>query len=694
MPKLRVVSAPFATPDDVVALAEAKLASSGLTLKEAEDLGISWLTAEETKAEDESLWYLPALKIRYFDPWTGAAQKPRPNWPEFNRYRALRDPVPLPDDFAKYRQPPDTSVCAYFPKRSDWSEILTNYKIPLIVTEGEIKAAAGSKHGFPTIGLGGVDSWRAMKQGFSFLPELAKITWPRRETFIIFDSDARSNQHVLGALMRLAEELQDRGALPRTALLPELAKDRKTGLDDYLVAHGSEALKDLLRRSDHLLIAKNLWEANKTYVYVHTPGVVVEQPTAELIKPDALRSHTTAAATHEMRLMPNGAITHVKRKIGDAWLDWPLRSEVKRIEYLPGAAPRAIVEHNEERLYNVWPGWACQPAKGDVKPWLKLVDHLCKGLELDAKKWLVQWFAYPLQNPGAKLLMSVVAFGRGQGTGKTLLGETMRYIYGENFASISQEAFSGSFNAWASGKQFVCGDDVTSTDKKRDLDKMKMAITQTSITINEKFKPPYTIRDTIAYYWSSNHCDVLALEEMDRRFFVLEVTASPLPREFYQTYDVWMKGAGAAALFDYLLHVDMAGFDPGAQAPDTAAKRGMIQLARTDVDKWIIDMLSAPDEFLKVGDAPIKGDLLTLAEIRAAYETVNQGQAQLSQVGLNRKLAQHGVKMINGGENVYIPHRKLAAYYIVRRREHWTKQSLDAQKRHIGQIAAENHMRS
>src|SRR6185503_6991791 len=166
------------------------------------------------------------------------------------------------------------------------------------------------------------------------------------------------------------------------------------------------------------------------------------------------------------------------------------------------------------------PGWHCTPRAGSVKLWQKLVDHLFTGSEPEAKKWFIQWLAYPLQHPGTKLLTSCVIHSRFQGNGKTLLGEVMRFVYGKNFKSISQEAFSGAFNSWASKKQFVCGDDISGSDKRKEIDRLKLFITQTHLTVNEKFKNEYEIRDTISYLWSSNHADVLYLEALDRRFFV------------------------------------------------------------------------------------------------------------------------------------------------------------------------------
>lgn len=694
MAKPRVVPS-FAPEEDVTALAEAKLASSGLTREDAEKLGITWLTCEEVKTLNQAHWYLPALYIPYFDPLTGKMMTPRPNWPDFYRLRALREPVPQDDKFHKYTQPPGSGMCAYFPRNVNWELILSDPAMPLIITEGELKSAKASLEGFPTIGLGGVDSWRSMRQGMPFLPDLERIVWPKRQTFVIYDSDSRTNPSVCKALWALAEALEARGALPMTTILSAEGSEEKVGLDDFLVKHGKEVFQAQLLEADHLTLARSLWALNDKYAYVVQNSSVVRQKTGALLKPDTLGAHVETSDYMENYLMPNGVLSRRKVNAGTAWVGWGLRTTVEKMVYAPGKDPLSVVvQEDGEKVYNVWPGWACQPKKGDVKLWLKLMDHLFTGAEPGAKKWLAQWLSYPLQSPGAKLLTSVMVWSRHQGNGKTLLGESMRYIYGENFSSISQEAFSGAFNGWAIKKQFVCGDDISSQEKKRDLDKLKMVITQTHLSVNQKFQPTYDIADTLQYYWSSNHSDVLALEEMDRRFFVHEVTVKPLPREFYAEYDKWIRSPeGAAALFDHLLHIDVSDFDPNAPAYITESKLNMARLARSDIDDWIVLMLENPDEFLKINDVPIKGDILSLEEIRAAYETLNQGRAELSQIGLSRKMANHGVRLIAEGNLVYVPHTKLARYYIVRNRERWEKTPLDTIKRYLGGIATDRKMK-
>src|SRR5690606_20977739 len=102
-------------------------------------------------------------------------------------------------------------VCAYFPKTAKWSEIAKDPEYEVIITEGELKAAAATEAGFPTIGLGGVWNFRSSKEGVWFLPELNAINWVQRRAYICFDSDYLSKPNVCLAINSLCDELQERG---------------------------------------------------------------------------------------------------------------------------------------------------------------------------------------------------------------------------------------------------------------------------------------------------------------------------------------------------------------------------------------------------------------------------------------------------------------------------------------------------
>jgi hypothetical protein len=677
----------FAPPEDFAALAAEKLASSGLSVQQGKRLGMTWHDATETKAHGG--WGLPSLKINYFHPLTGKPLTAGANWPAFYRLRALRAPDPLPDDFPKYIQPPRTGVCAYFPRLVDWAPLLANPETPLMITEGELKAAKATAEGYPTIGLGGVNSYKSRTQGIDFLPELEAIVWPTREVFICYDSDLQSNKNVVLALNDLAETLLERGAVPKMLLLPELPGLEKTGLDDFLCQNHPDVLGQLMREQGvPLTLARPLWGLNKRYAYVRSLDRVVEQGDTALSATAAFRTAQTARFTENV-VLPNGGLSTRKVAAADHWLAWPLRQDAQKLTYDPAKPPLSLVEVPGKEFpdYNMWTGWGVSPKEGDPGPFLKLVDHLFTDSEPEAKKWFLQWCAYPLQHPGTKLFSSVVIHGLAQGTGKSLVGYTLGKIYGKNFTEIKQDDIHNPFNEWAVRKQLIMGDDVTGSDKRQDRDMLKKLITQKELRINEKFTPSYTLPDYVNYLWTSNQPDAFFLEDGDRRFFIHEVSVQPLPDKFYARYDQLLRTSSfPAAVFHYLLNLDLTGFNPYGRALGTEAKTRMLYSAQSDLGNWVRDLVADPDATLLVGDVPVSGDLFTNKQLMHIYcASSGADPAKIPAKRLWAELARAGVQKVYGGKPFGKPQDR---YYAIRRPSKWVRASLEQLKAHLDSLEA------
>jgi putative DNA primase/helicase len=158
----------------------------------------------------------------------------------------------------KYESPKGSSNLPYLPP---WTRtVLQNVSIPLVITEGEKKAAKADQEQIACVGLVGVYGWQKKrikdKDGKplgerELIPGLAAIPWERRAVYVCFDSDAASNPNVRRAEWHLAEVLTRHGAAVKVIRLPpgDAGPDGnpvKVGLDDYLMAHGPAAFRELM----------------------------------------------------------------------------------------------------------------------------------------------------------------------------------------------------------------------------------------------------------------------------------------------------------------------------------------------------------------------------------------------------------------------------------------------------------------
>jgi len=158
-----------------------------------------------------------------------------------------------PGRAVKYEGPKGKPNRAYFPPATVAS--LEDPTATLCITEGEKKAAKADQEGFACIGLTGVNAGHKRRESkdepFELIDDLDQIEWQGRSVAIIFDSDAAGNSNILWAEFNLAQTLKRRGAEVRAVRLPDGGTDEngeaiKVGLDDFLISHTADDLKQLI----------------------------------------------------------------------------------------------------------------------------------------------------------------------------------------------------------------------------------------------------------------------------------------------------------------------------------------------------------------------------------------------------------------------------------------------------------------
>jgi putative DNA primase/helicase len=289
----------------------------------------------------------------------------------------------------------------------------------------------------------------------------------------------------------------------------------------------------------------------------------------------------------------------VNKYIHRAWQESPAREIVNIREV--GFDP---TEQDPEITCNLFGGWPTKPKAGNCERLLDLLRFMCS---LDRNKealyrWVLCWIAYPIQHPGAKMKSTVVVHGP-QGTGKNLFFETVAAIYGEYGDVLDQSAIEDKFNDWASRKLFMLADEVVARSDVYHLkNQLKGLITGDRIRINPKNMKAHWERNHVNLVFLSNEAMPVVLEEDDRRHCVIW-TPDTRPAEYYQQLRAEIRAGGAAALHDYLLHLDLGDFGPGTPPPETEAKDQLVSLG-----------LDSPIRF---HDALVTGDIRDLAPMPA-----------------------------------------------------------------------------
>jgi hypothetical protein len=192
----------------------------------------------------------------------------------------------------KYESAKGAANRAYIPPGT--RAALADVSKPLILTEGEKKAAKADQEGFACIGLVGVYGWQKARSKNDdgrgtgprdLIPDLATVAWTGRPVFIAFDSDIVVKVQVTWAQWHLAEALTKAGAAVLALRIPAAADGSKQGLDDFLKNAGVHAFEDLLKAA--VPVEKPERQSNRVPILISTDEYQVNEAACNALKLEA-----------------------------------------------------------------------------------------------------------------------------------------------------------------------------------------------------------------------------------------------------------------------------------------------------------------------------------------------------------------------------------------------------------------------
>ncbi|MDM9580328.1 DUF3854 domain-containing protein [Nostoc sp. GT001] len=159
-----------------------------------------------------------------------------------------------------------------------WEWIRQHPEIPIILCEGEKKAACLLSLGFVAIALPGIWNGRVGRRDFDerLHPDLVPMAQAGRKFIILFDYETRANTRwsVFQATVRTAKAILAAGSECEVALLPGPEK----GVDDFVVARGEDAnalLTAIIDDAKSLADYKRSYRAKKWGLSKYQPDVTV-----------------------------------------------------------------------------------------------------------------------------------------------------------------------------------------------------------------------------------------------------------------------------------------------------------------------------------------------------------------------------------------------------------------------------------
>ena len=272
---------------------------------------------------------------------------------------------------------------------------------------------------------------------------------------------------------------------------------------------------------------------------------------------------------------------------------WKLHKDSKvcvDFTYKPNDLNR-FVHVNKKLMINVYEKNDIEPDPNvDTDIFWALLKHVIPHKE--CREHFLNWYAYPLQNPGKKIRHAIIMQSDEFQLGKGSLFDLHRDILGNhNTRKIELAEALDKGKNYLLNYQTVLIDEAKSSgswsEKAQLINTLKTIITEGSIGVRQLYKE-YSEQDTITNYWiNTNYKDAFPLPYNEVRYWVY---FSPAKRnqqmldEFHLQREDKQLAKGVMA---ELLDRDLSKFNPLAPAPHTIYREEMSKMADRPLNDFV-----------------------------------------------------------------------------------------------------------
>lgn len=291
--------------------------------------------------------------------------------------------------------------------------------------------------------------------------------------------------------------------------------------------------------------------------------------------------------------------------------------------YWPGKP--TLFEHDKQVRLNVWraPERRRRGRKigsHEIKLWLKLVLDLTNGDRREARV-LLDMLALIVFEQDWKPGFAIILKGT-QGIGKDLVLSVLSRALGHtNFSVITPDRIGTRFNVDTEKRAIVVNEmkmttrgSLTAHDQYNAL-KTLVAPLPEWVRVERKGIDAYMIPNRAAWFFTTNEDAPIAMDEADRRFFVIECKRTARrDSAFYENIVDWLEALDGHELVAEWLEQRGAGLSAARRAflsgnaPTNAAKRNMIDLtpnqgsATARVGAWVAEHMGGWPELMTAED--------------------------------------------------------------------------------------------
>lgn len=293
------------------------------------------------------------------------------------------------------------------------------------------------------------------------------------------------------------------------------------------------------------------------------------------------------------------------------------------------------------------------PTGVDFSPILDHISFLCNH-DQPAVSYFTKYLAHMVQRPGENPRVAIVLHSRTQGVGKNILLELFCCtIMGSQylFATSQLDQVTGRFSN-VPNKFMVILDEIKYKSQREVDGIMKSFITTDVIRWEQKGLAVQDVNNVSRFFILSNESCPVKVEDTDRRYCIIECTATEPPsREYFDNLGKLLTDkVTMRAFYDYLMAIDLTTWDP-RDIPMTDSKRDLIAMSQHPVHDFITGFVESSRAFPDPAVMQFKSD----------------GSVVVSSTYLldlyNKEVAKFGMKPISNNMFSVIMKRELQAAY-------------------------------
>lgn len=273
---------------------------------------------------------------------------------------------------------------------------------------------------------------------------------------------------------------------------------------------------------------------------------------------------------------------------------------------------KRFITVNKKLMINVYEKHELQPdPKADTDLFDALVEHVIP--HDDYREHFLNWFAYPIQNPGKKIRHALLLQSDEYQLGKGSLFDIHRDLIGyHNTNKIDLKEALDKAKGYLINKQTVLIDEAKASgswnEKNMFLNTLKTLITEGKAGVRQMYKD-YTEQDTITNYWiNTNYRDAFPLPYNEVRYFVYFSPAKRNEKMLDDFHEQRLYGDLTQGVLAKLMDRDLSKFKPLGIAPQTPYLMEMRKMA----DRPIADYIR---EEYNQGLHPFDRDLVSVTEL-------------------------------------------------------------------------------